>query len=109
MGSWKSNGKICVCSGNYSAQLYGGARVLKWARVFLSVSQISTVEALIGRKSAILRRWLVRALYSDHVLLRVRSFQLKFNGEGRNYGFDLPGQSIPPHVDSDKLRNELHS
>ena len=25
-----------------------------------------------------------------------------------NYGFGLPGGSVPPHVDSDKLGNELH-
>ena len=23
--------------------------------------------------------------------------------------YEMPGQSVPPHVDSDKLRNELHS
>ena len=42
--------------------------------------------------------WFVRADY-EHVLLR----------EARNYGFGLPGRSVPPHVDSDKLRNELYS
>ena len=45
-------------------------------------------KTLIGCKSTILRCWLV---------------------EVRNYGFGLPGQSFPAHVDSDKLRNELHS
>ena len=40
---------------------------------------------------------------SDHVLLTsVRYFQLEFNGEGWNYGFGLPGRSVPPHVDWDK-------
>ena len=42
-----------------------GGRVLNPARFvclfFSSVSQIGTLETLIGRKSAILRRWLVRA------------------------------------------------
>ena len=36
---------------------------------------------------------------SEHVLFR----------EARNYGFGLTARSVPPHVDSDKLRNELHS
>ena len=31
------------------------------------------------------------------------------DGETRNYGFGLSGQSVPPQVDSDKLRNELRS
>ena len=40
-----------------------------------SMSQICTLETLIGRKSAILRRTLIgsRALYSDHVLLLLGS------------------------------------
>ena len=41
---------------------------------------------------------MVRALYSDHVLLRVHSFHLEFNVEGRIYSFGLPGRSVPPHV-----------
>ena len=62
-------------------------------------SQVGNLEMLIGS----------RALYSDHVLLRMYSFQLEFNGKGLNYGFGWPGRSVPPDIDSDKLRNELHS
>ena len=51
-----------------------------------SVSQIGTPETLIGRKSAILRRWLVCARCIPYDC----------------YGFGLAGR------DSDKLRNELH-
>ena len=54
-------------------------------------SQVSNLEMLIG----------LRALYSDHVLLHT----LFSVGEARNCGFDLPGRSVPPYVDSDKLRN----
>ena len=61
---------------------------------------------LIGRESALLRRWLVRALYAKYVS---ESLSWRIDGEIRNYGFGLSGRSVPPQVDSDKLINELHS
>ena len=39
----------------------------------------------------------------------INGIKVRINGEVRNYGLGLPGRSVPPHVDSDKLRNELHS
>ena len=60
-----------------------------------------------------LRHWLVASWQSwdaDWFVWAVfRSCEVSFQCEVRNYGFGLPGQSVPPHNDSDKLRNELHS
>ena len=70
------------------------------------MSQIGTLEALIGWKSAILRRWLVR---TRCIPITCSCDTLFSVGEARNCGFGLPGRSFPPQVDSDKLWNELHS
>ena len=89
---------------------------------FQSVSQIGTLEALIGRKSAILdvdwsrRRFgTLETLIGSRAVCEVRLCpSLKVShGEWmvnyEYYGFGLSGRSVPPQVDSDKLRNELHS
>ena len=73
------------------------------------MTQIDTIEASIGRKWAILRRWLVRARCIPITCSWNTHFSVEISGEALNYGFGLPGWSVTPHVDSDKLRNELHS
>ena len=60
------------------------------------MSQIGTLETLIGS----------HALYSHLATSLATSLA---NGAARNYVFGLPGRAVPPHVDSDKLRDELHS
>ena len=39
----------------------------------------------------------------------INSIKLRINGEVGNYGSVLPGRSVSPQVDSEKLKNELHS
>ena len=63
-------------------------------------SQIDNLETLIGSRAVCRSRALGRAKYV--------SFSSNY-GEVRNYGFGLPGRSVSPQVDSDKLRNKLHS
>ena len=87
--------------GFYSAQAKGRGPSPNF--FFPSVSQIGTPETLIGS----------RALYSNHVFLLLRSLfsveLLMANCTREVMVLALPGRSVPPHVDSDKLRNELHS
>ena len=59
------------------------------------MAQVGNLETLIGS----------HALYSDHALL-LRPFHCE---EAQDYAFGLPGRSVSPHVDSDKLRNELQA
>ena len=50
------------------------------------------------RKSAVLRRLLVRALNAKY---QFATRDLQRRGEIGNYGFGLPGRTVPPQVDSD--------
>ena len=52
--------------------------------------------------------WFTRAVFRSRAL-NSTLFSVRINGEARSYGFGLPGRSVPPHFDSDKLRNELQS
>ena len=58
-------------------------------------SRVGNLETLIG----------LHTLYSHHMFL-LHPFQCE---EARDYDLGLPGRSILPHVDSDKLSKELHS
>ena len=89
----------------YSAQSSGGGRVLKWAWcvclfcfifIFSQCCKSALLRTLIG---------LCRSCAPD--LWSAYCFQCELMAKYENYG--LPGRSVPPQVDSDKLRNELHS
>ena len=89
----------------YSAQSLGGGRVLKWAWcvclfcfifIFSQCCKSALLRTLIG---------LCRSCAPD--LWSAYCFQCELMAKYENYG--LPGRSVPPQVDSDKLRNELHS
>ena len=74
--------------------------VSKWISIHLHVSETN---------SALLRRWLVRGLYVEYVIVRLWKSVMDNGWWITNYGFGLSGRSVPPEVDSDKLRKELHS
>ena len=60
-----------VKNSHYSSCLVGIANRHSWD---VDWSQVVNLETLIGRKSAVLRRWLVRELWANHVYVRCRYF-----------------------------------
>ena len=99
MATWALIFSFCAQGHFYSAQANSWGRVLIRLGFFCFLVGVANRHSCDVDWSQIdnLRRWLVRAC----------CILITCSCEERLFGW--PGRSVPPHVDSDKFRNELHS